>query len=424
MPSSGTPITKTLSYDKANQLAKYVEQQDSQVTKYYLYSRDKNGNRTAQNPIGGLGQTLKYVYDQEDRLTGLNPSEAVRAIYTYNGDGLRMSKYTCGNPCATSNFTWDVAGIPLLLRDRQASYIYGPGGMLLEQVSASGTPYFYHADHQGSIRAMTDKNGYVVNTYNYDPYGNRTASTGSVYNPFGYTGEYTDSEAGEYGFIYLRARYYDPVTEQFFTRDPSGDVEEPYAYVGGSPVNGTDPMGLRPLGPGVVSPTRLPTGMWGWPGQGVSYCADPDTCGITPVGHGGMPCTQAYIEAGVCHRLDAPYIGDAPAAGLGAIAGTLGGRGSVRSSGPSFVGTEGGECVTIPTGARLGTVTTGKGYSYLGGSGGPGLNSRVTGVRIMNPTPRYPKGYVVYMNEAGHTVNPFTGQQIPPSDPLAHLPLK
>jgi hypothetical protein len=36
---------------------------------------------------------------------------------------------------------------------------------------------------------------------------------------------------------------------------------------------------------------------------------------------------------------------------------------------------------------------------------------------------QYPQGYAVYMNEAGQTVNPLTGQTISPSDPFAHLPL-
>jgi hypothetical protein len=41
----------------------------------------------------------------------------------------------------------------------------------------------------------------------------------------------------------------------------------------------------------------------------------------------------------------------------------------------------------------------------------------------MEPTARYPNGYVVYMNQAGQTINPFTGRTIPYSDPLAHIPL-
>ncbi|MEO8898591.1 MAG: RHS repeat-associated core domain-containing protein [Candidatus Dormibacter sp.] len=48
-------------------------------------------------------------------------------------------------------------------------------------------------------------------------------------------------EGGEY---YLRARYYDPATAQFLSRDPAVVItRSPYGYVGGNPLNGTDPGG-------------------------------------------------------------------------------------------------------------------------------------------------------------------------------------
>ncbi len=66
-------------------------------------------------------------------------------------------------------------------------------------------------------------------------------STGSVANPFGYAGEYTDSETG---FVYLRARYYDPATQQFLTVDPAlAATQQAYAYAADSPLNGRDPTG-------------------------------------------------------------------------------------------------------------------------------------------------------------------------------------
>lgn len=72
-----------------------------------------------------------------------------------------------------------------------------------------------------------------------------------------------------------------------------------------------------------------------------------------------------------------------------------------------------------------GPVNTGKGVSYLDGAGGNGLDKRVTGVRLMDPTSRYSNGYVVYMNKSGQTVNPLTGQTTRgKSDPWGHLPLK
>jgi RHS repeat-associated protein len=122
---------------------------------------------------------------------------------------------------------------------------------VLEQVHPDGTVYYYHADRLGSVRALTNQAGTVVNTYAYDAYGNTTASTGSITNPFRYAGEYQDAESGLY---YLRARYYDPASQQFLTRDPLCAVTgQAYNYAGGSPLNATDPTGQDPSVCGYVT---------------------------------------------------------------------------------------------------------------------------------------------------------------------------
>jgi RHS repeat-associated protein len=101
---------------------------------------------------------------------------------------------------------------------------------------------YYHADQLGSIRALTDGAGVVRGTFTYDSYGNLTASTGTWSTPFGFASEYQDAETG---LIYLRARYYDPATAQFLTRDPAlAATRAPYAYVAGNPLNARDPSGL------------------------------------------------------------------------------------------------------------------------------------------------------------------------------------
>src|SRR5262245_37033288 len=50
------------------------------------------------------------------------------------------------------------------------------------------------------------------------------------------------------GLLYLRARYYDPATQEFISRDPIGSGQ-PYVYAGGNPVNYIDPSGNWPFGP-------------------------------------------------------------------------------------------------------------------------------------------------------------------------------
>ena len=108
---------------------------------------------------------------------------------------------------------------------------------------------------------------------------------------------------------------------------------------------------------------------------------------------------------------------------------------AVSPTTPSFVVTPGGDAMPIPAGpndpapvVNDAGKTTGSGYS--GGSGGVGMDPKVSDVRIMDPTPArgaapaYPGGYVSYGNRAGQTVNPQTGRTVPKNDPSAHIPLK
>jgi RHS repeat-associated protein len=181
-----------------------------------------------------------YTYDQANRLThAVTP--AGTGTYTYNGDGLRMAT-TTGNG-DTRHFAWDqTTSVPLMLTDGATSYVYGPGDLPIEQINGA-TPVWYHHDQLGSTRLLTDTNGTTVSTFTYDPYGNLSGTTGNATTPLGYAGQYTDPETG---LTYMRARYYDPTTAQWLTRDPQVALtREAYGYVGGNPLNVTDPDGMN-----------------------------------------------------------------------------------------------------------------------------------------------------------------------------------
>jgi RHS repeat-associated protein len=232
------PAGVTLVYDDADQLS---------TGKGGTFSYDRRANRISFAPSSG--PTLTYTYDGANRLTGYGTT----AAYAYDGDGLRVSKTTGST---TEAFVWDRrTRLTAILADGSSYYIYGPGGMPLEQVSSSGAVFFYHWDQLGSIRMITDSKGATAATYAYDVYGNLVSSTGQVSNPFGYAGAYTDAESG---LLYMRARYYDPVTAQFISRDPIfAATGQRYAYAGDSPTNKVDPTGLQ--GCGTSDPTWFPT---------------------------------------------------------------------------------------------------------------------------------------------------------------------
>ncbi|WP_170044649.1 polymorphic toxin-type HINT domain-containing protein [Luteimicrobium subarcticum] len=81
----------------------------------------------------------------------------------------------------------------------------------------------------------------------------------------------------------------------------------------------------------------------------------------------------------------------------------------------------------LPHGATGVPVRSGKGFVYEIPTGTVGIDPRVTHVRIMDPVTEgrylYPRGYVVYMNKAGQSVHPITGQTLAKSSPYNHLPL-
>jgi RHS repeat-associated protein len=146
----------------------------------------------------------------------------------------------------TKRFAWDRSGgLLMALSDGDRTYIYGPGGMPIQQVDAAGTATWFHHDQLGSTRLLTDTAGAAVGAFTYDAYGNLTGRSGTATTPLGFAGEYTDAGTG---LVYLRARYYDPATGQFISRDPLEAVTgEAYGYVSGNPLNATDPTGLCPF---------------------------------------------------------------------------------------------------------------------------------------------------------------------------------
>jgi RHS repeat-associated protein len=216
--------TTNSSYDNADELTSTAVVGGTTT----IYSYDAAGRRTSAG-------ASNLTWNQQNRLMSYGTGNS----YSYNGAGLRVSKTVNAQSEA---FVWDVVdGLPVLMQDGSTYYVSGPGGLPLEQVSGS-TVYYYQQDQLGSTRILSDTTGTIVASYNYDAYGNITSQTGSVTNPFLFSGQYRDAESGLY---YLRARYYDPATAQFLSRDPKlSSTWAPYAYVANNPLNSADPSGM------------------------------------------------------------------------------------------------------------------------------------------------------------------------------------
>ncbi len=112
---------------------------------------------------------------------------------------------------------------------------------------------YYHRNQQYSIVGLTNAAGTLVERYTYSAYGtlgiyaaNGTVRSSSTYaNRYTYTGREWDADLRLYHF---RARWFDPATGGFVSRDPLGYVDGLSLYRGYFGVRGVDPSGrLRRL---------------------------------------------------------------------------------------------------------------------------------------------------------------------------------
>jgi RHS repeat-associated protein len=179
------------------------------------YTYDSNGN-TLTTTVGS--NTTSYLWDYENRLASVTlPGSGGTVTFKYDPFGRRISKslgsasaiyaYDGDNLIEESNGSGTVVA-----RYEQGLNIDESLGML-----RSSTTSYYDADGSGSTTSLSNGAGSLTQTYTYDSFGMQTASSGSLTNPFRYTGREFDGETGLY---YYRARYYDQTTGRFLGEDP------------------------------------------------------------------------------------------------------------------------------------------------------------------------------------------------------------
>lgn len=222
--------SSTYTYQPFNKLAS---------TSTATYNYDNNGNLTAKTDSAG---TWQYTWDYENRLTQVTRPDNLTISYKYDALGRRIQRSTSAG--AYTNYIYDRQDV---VKDVNSDgsiveYLNGLGmDNKLRQTSSAGTFYFVQ-DHLGSTRALTDASGNVVESEQYDSFGD---GAGSTLTRYGYTGRERDADTGLY---YYRARWYDPQAGRFLSEDPIGfdGGINLYAYVENNPLNNSDPEGLAP----------------------------------------------------------------------------------------------------------------------------------------------------------------------------------
>jgi RHS repeat-associated protein len=165
--------------------------------------------------------------------------------FKYDPFGRRIYK---SSSSSTSIYAYD--GVNLIEETNASGAVvarYAQGLTIDEPVAMlrSGTTSYYEVDGLGSVSSLSNTAGVLAETYTYDSFGNQTASSGSLTNPFRFTSREFDIETNLY---YFRARYSDPQIGRFKSEDPLGFAvgNNFYAYVLNNAVNDIDPAGLDP----------------------------------------------------------------------------------------------------------------------------------------------------------------------------------
>jgi RHS repeat-associated protein len=244
----GTPVT--YAYNANNQLLS-----GGGVT--FTYDGAGRRVREAWTPPGGPLQSVEYTWDARDRLASYRDAAGATTTYAYDSRGTRVAKDGADGPLDFLVDRENATGYSQIVRQDglglERSFVYGT--RLLQAVDG-GVRQFPLVNNIGSARALTGPAGEVTDAFDYQAYGELLTQTGTSALPHRFAGEESDPESG---LTYLRARYHDPRTGAFLTRDPlAGNEGDPlsqhrYLYAAGNPVNRTDPSGRQSLPEVLVS---------------------------------------------------------------------------------------------------------------------------------------------------------------------------
>ncbi|MGZ0052668.1 polymorphic toxin-type HINT domain-containing protein [Brevibacillus gelatini] len=239
----------TFAYDK---LSRIKEETIQGNTRQYAYDRRGNRQIYANAPADST-RSYELKHDLLNRLIEYKDAKGTTK-YTYYPGGLRATKQQTGSVTDTTHYVYlNGQVIEELTQDGRvkARNVFGNQLIWRKDYTTNQEGTYYYNTH-GDVVKIKAPNGNVLNTYEYDIWGNLLADKvkETMPNPFAYAGEMYDKESG---FYYLRARYYDPKMGRFVSEDTyKGQVDNPlslnrYAYVSNNPLKYIDPTGHRPL---------------------------------------------------------------------------------------------------------------------------------------------------------------------------------
>ena len=223
----------------------------------YSYTYDNNGNQISRVNKSNH-QMLVYEWNSQNKLVEVRKKASLTAMpsktveFRHDAEGNKIRK-TVGSTVAQyvhdgDNRIFDLDGRHAIT----AEYIHG---LEIDEplfMIRGGSTYYYHRNHLGSIVALSNDAGAVVQRYAYDAYGNTyyfnatgvQTTTPTIKNPFTFTAREYDEDVDMFD---NRARWYNHKTGRFVSADPiveSTSSKNAYIYTENNPINATDPTGL------------------------------------------------------------------------------------------------------------------------------------------------------------------------------------
>ncbi len=210
-------------------------------------SHDENGNTIDDGEFA-------YTYDTLNRLLSVARKADATVVLRNEYDARDFRVRATDESGAATEFVFDSDW--RVLEDRPSagaltSIVHGPGQDEPLERRQGGVSHFFHATKLGTIDAVTDSAGQVVESYRYDAYGRRLvydsagASLGSsaIGNQLGLSGRPHES----CDLIDLRNRFYHTELGRFVHRDPAGfgGGANLYQYASSAPLGRFDLFGLQ-----------------------------------------------------------------------------------------------------------------------------------------------------------------------------------
>lgn len=243
----GTTVDKQYQFDLLGNRVKVLE--NGIATNY-----TSNNVNAYTNITGGLNFTPQY----DDNGNMLNDDKHAFA-YDFNNKLVSVDQTLCtykydalGRRIAKNNTLFFFSGIQMIEKESNGiitSFLNGNNLDEIIQMEREDDVYFYHKNHLGSVMALTDKNGLIVESIDYDVDGtpvffdnnNRKFYESKVGNNILFSGR-------EYDFssYYFRFRDLSPLLGRFIQKDPLLYIDgtNDYKYVLNNTVNNTDLLGL------------------------------------------------------------------------------------------------------------------------------------------------------------------------------------